>query len=253
MNNFFIFLAIIFRNYKNLNSILFKIQSMKSAVLFSGGKDSIMATFQAIENGDDVKYLLSMISENEESYMFHVPNIKLTELIAEAIEIPIITGFTKGKQEEEVKDLEKSLIFLKNQGVEAIYSGALSSNYQKSRINKLCEKIGLVSKTPFWHIDEEEYMNRITDLGFEIIVVGVFAEGLDKSWLGKKIDKIAINNLKQLNEKYGVNIAFEGGEAETLAIDGPIFKNKIKILDSEIIWNFDNGIYNIKKAILEDK
>ena len=53
---------------------------MNSAVLFSGGKDSVMALYHALNNGDDVKYLLSMKSENDESYMFHVPNIHLTDL-----------------------------------------------------------------------------------------------------------------------------------------------------------------------------
>ena len=226
---------------------------MKSAVLFSGGKDSVMALYKAIENGDEVTYLLSMISENNESYMFHVPNIHITDLIAEAIEIPIIKGYSKGEKEKELDDLENQLLILKEKGVEAIYSGALFSTYQKSRIDKLCEKIGLKSIAPLWHVNEEDYLNEIINLGFEIIISGVSAEGLDESWLGRKIDKIAIEELKTINNKCNINIAFEGGEAETLAIDGPIFKKRIKISKSETNWNLDNGIFNIKKAILEDK
>lgn len=226
---------------------------MISAVLFSGGKDSMMACYEAIKNGDDIAYLLSMKSENDESYMFHVPNIHLTDLIAEAIDIPIIKAKTHGIKEKELDDLKDSLSFLKDNGVEAIYTGALFSVYQKSRIDKICEELGLKSIAPLWHVNEEEYMNRIIDLGFEIIISGVFAYGLDESWLGKKIDKNAIEDLKAINEKYGINIAFEGGEAETLAIDGPIFKKKIKIEEAEVIWNVDNGIYNIKKASLIDK
>ncbi|MDR0900884.1 MAG: TIGR00289 family protein [Methanobrevibacter sp.] len=226
---------------------------MISAILFSGGKDSTMACFEAMANNDQIAYLLTMESENDESYMFHVPNIHITDLIAKALEIPIIRATTPGNKEEELLDLKKQLLFLKNQGVEAIYSGALFSTYQKSRIDKLCKEIGLKSISPLWHINEEEYMNRIVDLGFEVILTGVYAEGLDESWLGRKIDKIAISELKAIKEKYEINIAFEGGEAETLAIDGPIFKKKIKIIEAKKIWNFDNGTYNIKKAILEDK
>lgn len=226
---------------------------MKSAVLFSGGKDSIMAVYKAIENGDEIAYLLSMISENDESYMFHVPNIHITDLIAEAIEIPIIKGYTKGEKEKELDDLENQLLLLKNNDVEAIYTGALFSKYQKSRIDNLCEKIGLKSIAPFWHVNEEKYMNEIINLGFEIIITGVFAEGLDESWLGRKIDKVAIEELKSINKKYGINLAFEGGEAETLAIDGPIFKKRIKIIKAENQWNFDNGFFNIKEVVLENK
>ncbi|MDR2967732.1 MAG: TIGR00289 family protein [Methanobacteriaceae archaeon] len=226
---------------------------MKSAVLFSGGKDSVMALYKALENGDEVAYLLSIISENDESYMFHVPNIHLTDLIAEAIDIPIIKGYSKGKKEKELDDLEKQLSILKKNDVEAIYNGALYSKYQKRRIDDLCEKLGLKSIAPLWHVNEEDYMYEIINLGFEIIITGVSAEGLDKSWLGRKIDKVAIEELKAINKRYGINLAFEGGEAETLAIDGPIFKKRIKIIKAENQWNFDNGIFNIEDVVLEDK
>ncbi|MDP3034253.1 MAG: TIGR00289 family protein, partial [Methanobacteriaceae archaeon] len=59
--------------------------------------------------------------------------------------------------------------------------------------------------------------------------------------------------LIKLNEKFGINIAFEGGEAETLVVDCPIFNKKIKILKSENNWSYDNGFLDIKEAILEDK
>jgi len=226
---------------------------MNSAVLFSGGKDSTMACYEAIKNGDNISYLLSMKSENDESYMFHTPNIHLTELIAEAIDIPIIKANTKGLKEEELVDLKKNLKTLKNKGVEAIYTGALFSVYQKSRIDKICEELKLKSIAPLWHIDEEKYMKKIVDLGFEVIITGVFAYGLDESWLGRKIDYNTIDELNKIKNKYKINIAFEGGEAETLVIDGPIFKKKIEIEDTEKIWNNDSGILNVKKAALVDK
>ena len=71
---------------------------MKAAVLFSGGKDSTMAIYKAIEEGYSVEYLVSMISENPESYMFHVPNIHITELSSEAMGIPLIKAKTHGAE-----------------------------------------------------------------------------------------------------------------------------------------------------------
>ncbi|MGL4670095.1 MAG: TIGR00289 family protein [Methanobacteriaceae archaeon] len=226
---------------------------MKAAVLFSGGKDSVMALYNGIKNKDDILYLVSIISESDDSYMFHVPNIHITGLISQAIDIPIITKRTSGLKEKELDDLKSTLIELKELGVELIYSGALFSNYQKSRIDKLCNEIGLISKAPLWNINEEEYMEEIIDLGFEVIIIGVYAEGLDKTWLGKKIDHESLKELKKIEEVNRINLAFEGGEAETLVINGPIFNKKIEIVDSEIVWNYDNGFYNIKKAILIDK
>ena len=107
---------------------------MKVAILFSGGKDSVMALFKALENKEEVICLLSMKSLNNESYMFHVLNIHITNLLAEALDIPLVEAITEGVKEEELNDLKREFISLKNQGVEAIYTGALYSVYQKSRI-----------------------------------------------------------------------------------------------------------------------
>ncbi len=227
--------------------------AMKAAILFSGGKDSTMALYCALKRKEDVKYLLSMKSANDESYMFHVPNIHVTDLLAEALEIPIISVVTQGVKEEELQDLRDAFENLKSLGIEAIYTGALYSVYQKSRIEKLGSEVGLKIISPYWHVNELEYMREIVSLGFKIIISGVAAWGLDESWLGREIDDDAIDELVKINEKYQVNIAFEGGEAETLAIDGPIFKKRLKILKYRKEWHLDSGVYIIEDAILEDK
>jgi predicted ATP pyrophosphatase (TIGR00289 family) len=194
-----------------------------------------------------------MKSVNDESYMFHVPNIHITDLLAEALDIPLNSAVTQGVKEEELEDLKREFENLKSLGVEAIYTGALYSVYQKSRIERLGDEVGLKIISPYWHVNELEYMREIVSLGFKIIISGVAAWGLDESWLGRIIDDKAIDELVKLNEKYQVNIAFEGGEAETLAIDGPIFKKRVKILNDKKEWHLDSGVYIIEDAILEEK
>jgi predicted ATP pyrophosphatase (TIGR00289 family) len=212
-----------------------------------------MAIYKAIEEGCSVEYLVSMISENPESYMFHVPNIHITELSSEAMGIPLIKAKTHGVKERELEDLKVVLNDLKNKGVEAIFTGALASEYQKSRIDQLCKDIGLESKAPLWHVDPEEYMEEIINIGFEVIIISVSAEGLDESWLGRKIDNKLLDEIITLNSKYGMHMAFEGGEAETLVLDCPIFNKRIKILESSNVWDRDNGYLLITKAELEKK
>ena len=224
---------------------------MDVVVLFSGGKDSTMAVHAALEAKEDVKYLLSVKSKNDESYMFHVPNIHITDLLSQALDIPIMSVETEGIKEEELNDLKDAFLKLKSLGIEAIYTGALYSTYQKSRIEKLGCEVGLKIISPYWHVDELEYMRKIVSLGFKVIICGVAAWGLDESWLGRQIDDETIDELIKLNEKYGIDIAFEGGEAETLAIDGPIFKRKIKILKYKKEWHLDSGVFIIEDAILD--
>ena len=226
---------------------------MDVAVLFSGGKDSTMAVYAALEAKEDVKYLLSMKSRNDESYMFHVPNIHITDLLSEALDIPIMSVETDGVKEEELQDLTAAFVDLKNLGIEAIYTGALYSVYQKSRIEKLGDEVGLKVISPYWHIDELEYMHKIVSLGFKIMICGVAAWGLDESWLGRIIDEKTIDDLVRLNEKYHVDIAFEGGEAETLAIDGPIFKKRLEIIKYKKEWHLDSGVFIIEDAVLREK
>ncbi len=226
---------------------------MKAAVLFSGGKDSTMAVYYAMMDGWEVEYLVSMHSVNPHSYMFHVPNIHLTNYLSKAMEIPLIQAKTLGKKEEELKDLKVTLNQLKDNGIEAVFTGAIASKYQKSRIDDLCYEIGLESLAPLWHRDPEEYMHEVIDLGFEVMITSVAAEGLDKSWLGRIIDKDLLDELKVLHEKYGLHMAFEGGEAETLSLNGPLFKKKLNILKAEKIWDVDSGYLVIEEAILTEK
>lgn len=185
--------------------------------------------------------------------MFHVPNIHLTDLQAAAIGIPIIEVTTAGVKEEELEDLKEGFNQLKSLGIEAIYTGALFSTYQKSRIERLADEIGIEAISPYWHADPKEYMDLVIDSGFKVIISGVFADGLDESWLGRLIDKESLAELEKISEKTYIHLAFEGGEAETLVIDGPIFKKRIEILDADIDWHHDSGTYNITDACVVDK
>ncbi len=77
---------------------------MKIAVLFSGGKDSTRTVHWCMKNGYKIKYLVSFVSERHDSYMFHIPNIHMTDLAAEAIGIELIKKKVSGIKENEVED-----------------------------------------------------------------------------------------------------------------------------------------------------
>ncbi len=225
---------------------------MRVVVLFSGGKDSTYALYWALKEGFDVKYLVTMHSESEESYMYHVPNVHLTELQARAIGIPLVKGFTKGEKEREVEDLKSVLEGLK---IDGIIAGALASQYQKERVERIAEELGIKVFTPFWKADPEEYMRTLILQGFDVVIVGVSAYGLDERWLGRRIDEKALEELKMLNKKYGVHIAGEGGEFETFVRDAPFFKARVVFDETEKIWdNYTaSGVLMVKKAHLEPK
>ncbi|CAB50055.1 diphthine--ammonia ligase [Pyrococcus abyssi] len=219
------------------------------AVLYSGGKDSNYALYWALKRFK-VRYLVSMVSENEESYMYHTPNVELTDLQARAVGIPLVKGFTKGEKEREVEDLKKVLEGLK---IEGVVAGALASRYQRERIERIAKELGLKVYAPAWGRNPYEYMREIIELGFRVIFVGVSAYGLDESWLGRGLDYKALEELKKLNEMYGIHIAGEGGEFETFVLDAPFFRRRIVIDEAEKLWDGLSGKLIIKRAHLEEK
>jgi len=221
---------------------------MNVAALFSGGKDSAFAIYMAKQSGLNITHLISVFPEKEDSWMFHSINIHLTEILAEGMDIPIIKKQTQGKKEKELEDLKD---VLKNLEIDGVVSGAIASEYQKTRIGKICNELGIKSFTPLWGKKQEEILKEIIDVGFEVIIVGVFAEGLDESWLGKTIDNKSINELVEIRKKYLINEAGEGGEFETLVLDGPIFKKKLVLDEISKEWKRDHGVLRVEKAHLE--
>jgi ABC transporter with metal-binding/Fe-S-binding domain ATP-binding protein len=203
---------------------------MRLGILFSGGKDSAYAAFIAKKFGHELACLISIQSSNPDSYMFHTPNINLVEKQAQAMKIPIIIHKTKGKKEIELKDLENAIKESKKKyQIGGVVTGAIQSVYQASRVQKICDALNLECFNPLWQKDEEEYLNELIKNKFNVIITGVFAFPLDKSWLGKKIDKNFLAEARQLKEKYGINPVGEGGEFETFVLNCPLFKKPLKI------------------------
>lgn len=226
---------------------------MKVGVLFTSGKDSCLALKRAMKEYNIV-CLITLISKNEESYMFHVPNIELTKLQAEAIGLPLIQRITKGEKEKELEDLKKVLEEAKKKfKIEGIVTGAIASNYQKSRIEKVCKELDLECINPLWGEDQIKLLEEIVESNFKAIITGVFSFPLDESFLGKEIDKEMIKKLKELKEKYKINPAGEGGEIETTVLDAPFFKKRIEIKDFEIKYKNYSGTFEIKEAELVEK
>jgi len=223
---------------------------MRVAVLATGGKDSTLALQKVLSEGYEVKYLASMIPLREDSWMFHYPNIRLVDLFAEAVEIPLVKAETAGIKEREVEDLKR---LVEKLDVEALVSGAIASNYQKTRVEKICKQLGLKCLTPLWHKNPLEILEEIVDSKFDVIITGVYAYGFNEKWLGRKINEETIKALVELNRQYGVSLVGEGGEYETLVLDAPLFKKRIRIVEAEKVWKNQSGYLLIKTAKLENK
>ncbi|MFL2521471.1 MAG: diphthine--ammonia ligase [Halobacteriales archaeon] len=227
--------------------------------LFSGGKDSNWALYQALENGFDVEYLLT-VHPPPGSYMYHVPATRVVPFAAESIGIRLIEiepefkipgNVDSGEQgDREVECIENSLIEIADEiHLKGIIAGAVESEYQRSRIQKMCDNLNITLYAPLWKSDPLTMINKMVEAGFEIMMVSVAAEGVDESWLGRYIDVNAIGELQVLNEKYGVHILGEGGEYETLVTNGPHMSREVKV-EYDVFWGENWGEIRVKNAWL---
>ena len=225
---------------------------MKLACLFSGGKDSTYAIHLTKKQGHDIVCLLSVFPKSEESHLLHHPNLKWTKLQSESMNIPQLTIHSNvDETSDELIVIEKLLQNAKdNFQIDGLVHGGIKSKFQKEKFETLCLKLNLVCIAPLWEMDPKKYMNELIDSNFDFMMITVSSDGLDDQWLGKLILKSDIAILNNLSDKFGFNLNFEGGEAETFVIDCPLFSNPIKVNEFTKNWDGYRGRFEIVDAEL---
>jgi ABC transporter with metal-binding/Fe-S-binding domain ATP-binding protein len=231
--------------------------------LFSGGKDSSWALYQALQRDLPVERLVTVHPAGD-SYMYHVPATELASLAAESIGIPLVDVHPDdfgaddvpdaGVQgDEELQPLEAALEELApdlDGGIAGLTAGAVESEYQTSRIEAMADRLGADLFAPLWRRDPVALAEEMLEAGFEITIIQVAAAGLDESWLGRTLDADALAELQQLNEEYGVHVLGEGGEFETFVTDGPHMDHRIE-LEYTTEWDGTRGTVIIDDARLD--
>lgn len=231
--------------------------------LFSGGKDSSYALYRALEDGKPVSHLVTVHPEGD-SYMYHVPATDLAELAAESIGIDSIAvrpgtlgaeGTTDASRQgdREIEPLESALSSLEDDldgGIRGLIVGAVESEFQQSRISTLCDRYGWECFTPLWNQPPRDLATAMLDAGFDIRIIQVAAGGLDRSWLGRRLDREALAALEALSESHGVHILGEGGEFETFVVDAPHMDRSIA-LEYTPEWDGTRGSIAVTDATLE--
>ncbi len=223
---------------------------MRVACLFSGGKDSTYAAYVAMQRGWDVDPLITIRPADPESMMFHVPNLHLTALQAEAMEIPLLEETAAAGEEGELDALRRAF---ERADTEGIIVGAIASDYQHARVNAVAQKLGLPVFAPLWRQDPRRLVRDYLRAGLRIVFSSVAAEGLDASWLGRTWDGGTVDELLRLHESRGVHPCGEGGEFETLVLDGPHFRKRLVVDRAEPIWDGMAGVWRVTAAHLKPK
>lgn len=226
---------------------------MNLAGLFSGGKDSTFAIYKEKQKGNNIVCIVTVFPKSDESSFLHYPNLHVTKLQARSMNIPQLFVQTNSDDvETEMQEIQKLLTQAKKDfKIEGLVHGGILSKFQKDKFENICSKLNLKVFSPLWQIDQKEYLKNLIESKFRFIITSVSSAGLDESWLGKEITKDDVEKLDKLATKHGFNLSFEGGEAETLVLDCPLFSSPVKIINSKKIWDGYRGRFEITEAILE--
>jgi len=251
-------------------------KNVRVAVLSSGGKDSTYACWWAIMQGWQVEAMVTVHITSDDSMMFQLPNTSLAGLQAHSIGISWLPILSDGTENDEIEDLEYGIrgetdvkgafdkvkhdtasinfpsdLVLQTEDLEidALVVGALRSDYQKTRIERMCEKLGLTSYCPLWHHDPEEHMHSLIEHGFDVRIVSVSTDGLGEEWLGKKITQQSLGELTRISNKFRFNLDGEGGEFETIVVDAPHMSERIAV-SGHSNWKGNRGSWILESADL---
>ena len=223
---------------------------MRVACLFSGGKDSTYAAYVAMQRGWEIASLLTVRPADPESMMFHTPNLAVTALQAEAIGAPLLEEAAAPSEEGELDALRR--IFRRAE-VDGIVVGAIASDYQASRVNRVAAQLGLRVFAPLWRQDPTRLVRDYLATGLRIVFSSVSADGFDATWLGRRWDEETVRQLLHLHRTRGVHPCGEGGEFETLVLDAPFFRKAIEVLEATPVWRGSAGVWQVNRAQLVDK
>lgn len=223
---------------------------MRLASLYSGGKDSTFSLYLMEQSGHDIPYLVNIVPEDAASWIFHTPNLSVVPLMAESMGKELVTAKSSGTEEGDMEGLRNALDGL---DVEGVVSGAIWSDYQWDRMNLVCGDLGLKLMAPLWRKDQDMLMDQFIDSGIRSMIVGCYAEGLGEEWLGRIIDRQAVEELKAIRTRTGISIMGEGGEYESLTIDSPMHSRPLEIISSEKDWSRQGGTMRVTSARLSER
>lgn len=201
---------------------------------WSGGKDSVMALYEAKTNqlyrDYQVTSLLTTLTEGYDRISGHGVRRLLLEYQAECLSLNLHkTYIPKGaamSQYEAV--IEEALLRQKTEGTTVAATGDI---FIEKRRMATFKRTGVKGCFPLMRKNSYEHISRIIDMGFKAYVVCVDGSVLDQSYVGRIIDREFLNDLPS-----GVDLCGENGEYHSFVFDGPMFQKPVKCKLGEVVF-----------------
>lgn len=198
---------------------------MKATVLWTGGKDSALALYEAVVSGYAVRNLVTFIPEGADFLAHPMAFMKLqSQAMGFSHQTFTITEpFREG--------YEKAIWAIKERfGVDTLVTGDISQvDGYPNWIRECSLPSGMRVLTPLWEQDRLGLLKRLLSKGFQVIFSGVHKPWFTEDWLGLELNNRVLERLGALGRETGLDLCGEQGEYHTIVLDGPSFKKRIEI------------------------
>ncbi len=196
---------------------------------FSGGKDSTLAIYRAIQEGMIPQELLTTYNLDREMSWFHGIPKEILQAVADEINIPLSVMYTKG--DEYTANFELKLKEAKEKGASYCVFGDIDLEGHRKWCTERCEAAGLTAYFPLWNESRKKIVYEFLDLGFKTFLNVIDSNKLSEDFAGKVLSRDLVDEI----EAYGADVCGENGEYHTFVFDGPLFAKPVSFVTSEKI------------------
>ena len=226
---------------------------MKLAALISGGKDGLYAAYLARRAGHQIACTVTVAPHSDQSHMLHEPGTHVAALQSESMGVAHLrAGAGRGTEAESAKMSQLLREAASAHGARAAVHGGIASRFQIDEFARAAREAGMGALSPLQGADQKEHMRNLLRDGFRFAIVSVGADGLGPEWLGRTVTAGDVGVLAGLAERHSFNPAFEGGEAETVVLDCPLFSRAVE-LEGGAVWDRCRGRFEISGARLSPR
>jgi len=206
-------------------------EQRQSIVSFSGGKDSSLALYHAMQTGTVIG-LIVMLEEQGQRSRSHAMPLEIIRAQADAVALPVYMTSSSWA------DYETRFIALldqaKQHGAEVLVTGDLDMPEHGCWHDRVTQQVGLKLGMPLWLRPHREVVEEFIQLGFRSVIVTINLKlGMQVEDLGKIL---TLEYIQELEDR-GVDPCGEGGEFHTTVIDGPIFNKAIPVRHGDIVYH----------------